>query len=120
MIRQLALTPSTVAVMVAVPFLYAVMIPLDETVATDGFEELHTGRIPLEVVATMEAEAFGVSVRVVLLNSRQGVFTVTVQEAELPSAEAMMTALPGRFPVTTPVVLTVAIVGSLDLHVILE
>lgn len=106
--------------MVAEPFLYAVTSPLDETEATDGFEELHTGRIPLDAVATIEVEAFGASVSVVLLNSRRGVFTVTVQEAELPPAEAMMTALPGRFPVTTPVALTVAIVGSLDRHVILE
>jgi len=114
----LPLLPSLVAVIVAVPAETAVTKPADETLATALLLELHdTGR----PVTTMPFASFVVAVSVVVcptdIDSGLGVTAteatgacVTVIDATsfLPSAVAVIDAVPGPVAVTMPLRSTVA------------
>jgi hypothetical protein len=117
------LTPSLDAVIVAVPLPTPVTTPLEVTVAIDVLLLVHPTTRPVKV---FPAPSFGVAVNVTLwptiVDAVDGVTdtlatgtarTVTVADPCFPSTDAMMTAIPGKRPLTTPVVETLAIVGEL-------
>jgi len=125
---ELPLLPSLVAVMVAVPADTAVTSPVLDTVATAALSELHVTSLPVNTLpfaAKVVAVACAVSTAVMVLGVRATVtdateagFTVTVALPLFPSLVAVITAVPGATPVTTPLVRTVATEEFPDDHVI--
>ena len=105
---------------VAVPTFFAVIVPFCDTAATLLLLDDQIGVKPLEVVATMRVVCPGFKTREDLLSFTIGVLTVTRQDTVVPFALAVIVACPGLMPFTTPVELTVAILGLLDLQVICE
>lgn len=101
-ILQVFDTPSTVAVIAAVPFLCAVTIPSESTEATDERLDLHFGAMPDDTEAVICTEFFLYNDSDSWLRRISGFFTVTLHRAEYPSAEAVITVVPGFCPVTHP------------------
>jgi hypothetical protein len=119
-------TPSLVAVMFAVPILFAVTTPDADTVATGLLFELHVIRRP---VRTFPFASFNVAVRetvpstetsavagVTVTDATGAGVTVTVEEPDCPSLVAVIVAVPAATPVTTPAGDTVATALLLVLH----
>ena len=89
--------------MVASPFATPVTTPF-ETVATEAFEDAHETAPPLQVAVSVTVPplltaAYPLSIVTVAVVA---CVTVTVQEALLPPAVAVRTAVPTPFAVTTP------------------
>src|SRR6266480_1998617 len=122
--------PSLVAVIVAVPAAMPLTSPLLLTVATAALLLAHvTGR----PVSAAPAESFGVAVSwTVCTTGRLAVagatatvatgtiITVTAAVLLLPSLVAVIVAVPATMPVTSPLLLTVAMLGLLLPHVTLR
>jgi len=118
--------PSLVAVTVAVPGTTPKTNPDEVTVATGVLLELHaTGRL----VTTVPFTSFTVAVSVVFVPDTMlidagatltlptgGTRTVRVDDPDLPSLVAVMVAVPGVTPVTTPEDDTVATAVLLDVQ----
>src|SRR6478672_2871851 len=118
-------TPSTMALIVALPAARAVTRPLASTVATDSSDELHVGARPgcgaLPAIATavscwmpptsIVADA-GVTFTAVILGST----TVIVLVPLTPSTVALIVATPAARPVTRPFASVVAIDSSDECH----
>lgn len=117
------LTPSLVAVIVAVPLETPVTTPLAFTVAAAVLLLLQPTIRPVSVLPdASRVVAVRVTVCPTTVWAVDGVTctaatgtarTVTVAEACFPSMDAMMTALPGARPVTTPALDTLANDGEL-------
>ena len=115
-----AVTPSTCAVIVALPTLSAVTVPVDATVATAAFELdqlmarfVNTAPLASRTTAEICAVSFVSSDRVVgdtATDAAGTSVTAIVADASNPSADARIEVLPNASPVTTPAVLTDAIV----------
>jgi len=118
--------PSLVAVIVALPAPTAVTTPLDDTVATALLLVVHVIVRPVRttlfasrvvadnvvVCPTTSAAVEGCTVTVATgLGS-----TVTLVEPVLPSLVAVIVTVPRPRPFTTPVLVTVAIAGLLDVQ----
>ena len=107
--------PPAVAVMVTVPTAFAVTTPLELTVATLVLELFHV-TVPLDafdgetvaLIVVVEPTSTLVEVGLTVIAVTTGFVTVTLQVADLPSQEAVITAVPAALAVTTPVLLTVA------------
>lgn len=123
--EAVAVTASAPAVMVAAPALTPVSSPVDEMLATAGFDDDHTtarfGMVaPLasRTVAERREVSPAVNVRLVgvIVTAAAGtVVTDTVAVALRPSAVARTPAVPTLTPETSPVALTVATASlSLD------
>jgi hypothetical protein len=125
------LLPSHVAVMFAVPIATAVTSPLLDTVATVGALDVQVIVRPDSVApfasrTVAEMVVVPPTIRVALVGFTAtdatgiGVVDVTTTCATpvLPSAVALIVVVPGAIAVTRPSVLTSAIVGSADFHVI--
>lgn len=122
-----ALFPSLVAVMIALPADTAATVPLASTVATPGVFDIQVMKRPLSAIPfasfrtavmvvadpTTRLAVVGVSVTVATGASE----TATVALALIPSLVAVIVALPAPTAVTTPLADTVAIDGALDVHV---
>jgi len=119
--------PSLVAVMVAVPGVSPETTPVDDTVATSGLLEL---QVTTRLVTTVPFTSLTTTVRVVDPRTRivadggdtvtvptGATVTVTVADPDFPSLVAVIVAVPGATPVTTPVDDTVAIPGFAEAHV---
>jgi len=126
-IVAVALFPSLVAVIVAVPGATAVTTPAVETVATAVLPELQATARP---VSTFPSASFIVAVNVVVCPTMTVAAvwlrvtvatgageTPTVAVPLCPSLVAVIVALPGVTPVTVPVAETVATLVLLELHV---
>jgi len=120
------LFPSLVAVIVAVPAATPVTTPTDETVATAVLLEL---QVMLRPVSVFPAKSFVVATNTVVppTNTLDGdgatvtvetgsSVTVTTDVPVFPSLSAVMVAVPGTTPVTTPVDDTVATSELLEVH----
>jgi hypothetical protein len=118
---------SLVAVIVAVPGPTAVTNPPVDTVATAVLFEPHVTTRSV-TIAPVESRTVAVSATVWVTSKfllggatvtlPTGIFvTVIVEIPLLPSLVALTVAVPGATPVTKPLELTVAIVGSLEPHV---
>ena len=113
--------PSLVAVITVLPGAAAVTTPAPDTLATAGFELLHATVRPVSGLLLMSrsaADALRVAPTKAVDAPRETVtvftganVTVTVAVPLTPAADAVMVALPGPVPVTTPVALTVATAG---------
>jgi hypothetical protein len=115
-------TPSTAAWIAAVPADTACTIPVLETVATAGFPDVHvTTRSPSgvpdpsrtvapSVVVPPTSSATVAGETITDAAAARSTRTVTVPDA--PSARARMRVVPGDTPRTSPVALTVAMVGA--------
>jgi hypothetical protein len=114
--------PSTVAVMMAVPGPTAVTTPDAETVATELTDEV---QVTVRPVRTLPCASRGVAVACVdwptVSDGELSVtetlatgacVTVIVAVAVRPSLVAVICALPGETPVTTPLAETVAMPGA--------
>jgi hypothetical protein len=121
-----ALFVSLVAVIVADPAATAVMRPPDDTVATAGALVVH---VTTRFVTTVPLASFTVIVGVAVCPTTRGMLvgcsvtfptgiavTVTVDDPLFPSAVAVIVAVPGATPVTTPLPITVAVDGLLVVH----
>ena len=130
-IAAVPVLPSLVAVIVAVPWATAVTTPVTLTVATAVLLDVHVmvrpeSTLPFAsvVVAVSVVVCVGTNVAVdgvtvtVLTGAGAGALTVMADVPVLPSLVAVIVAEPGATAVTTPVVLTVATAGLLELHVI--
>ena len=122
------MTPSTAAVIVALPTPAPVIIPLPSTVAMLAALELHVTPRPL---SELPAASLGVATSVTVCPDTSDAFdelsvtvatgtttaaTVIVALPASPSLVAVITALPTPAAVTTPDVLTVATVEALVVH----
>jgi hypothetical protein len=121
------LFPSLVAVIVADPAATAVMRPADDTVATAGALVPH---VTTRFVTTVPLASLTVIVGVDVCATKRGMLvgasvtlptgiavTVTVEDPLFPSAVAVIVAVPGATPVTTPDADTVAVAALLVPHV---
>jgi len=119
--------PSLVAVIVTVPGATPVTTPLVDTVAIDEALVDHVTVRPVSVLPfTSLVVALNVDVPPTTTVAVDGVtvtvatgagVTVTVAVPVLPSLVAVIVAVPGEAPVTTPLVETVAIPDALVVHV---
>jgi hypothetical protein len=117
-----------VAVMVAEPADTPVTTPVALTVATPGALELHVMTRPVRMLllasfnvgtSVVVAPTVMLAVKGAMITLATGAFaTVTTAVALWLSLVAVMVAEPADMPVTTPVELTVATVGALELHAI--
>jgi len=124
-----AVFPSLVAVIVALPGATAVTTPLGATVATFVLLELHVTTRPVStlfdasrvvavsvpVAPVCRARVVGAT-EMVATGAGGGAVTVTLAAALLPSLVAVIVAGPGAAPVTTPACDTVATPGLLELQ----
>ena len=128
-IATVALRPSTVAVMVADPAAMAVMAPADVTVATAALLELQLTTLPTAGVPSANAMD-GAMVSVSPISSARAV-TSSVREATRRAIVTVLVALtepivavmveePTAMAFTRPEVDTVAMVGALEVHVVLR
>lgn len=120
--------PPDAAVMVTVPGASADTVPICETLATTGFDEnqetdwftsmfcpasrtvANSGELCPGAIVTVDG--------VIETDAGAVATTFTLNEPDLPSLVAVMTALPAAIAVTRPVVLTLAVDGLLEFHVI--
>ena len=112
----MALLPSSLTVMVAVPFFLAVITPLADTLATAELLLLHVGVLPEETVAVSVFFLPFLILNLDALSLIVGDFTVTLQVFDTPSAFTVMVAVPCLTAVTTPLSDTVATLLALELH----
>lgn len=102
-ISQVFVTPSTVALIIAVPCLLAVTFPNSSTDATLFLPDFHFGLKPDDT----DAESFMVSLRYIdtleWLSLMVGGFTVTLHLAVVLSALTEMTVFPGFLAMISPV-----------------
>ena len=107
-------TPSTVTVIVAVPFFMAVTRPPLSTVATLFLLLFHFCWLFEVDLAIRRNFPFRYMEIEFLLNVTVGFFTVTVQDAGVLSTVAVIVAVPGFFAVIVPSSLTVAMLFLLE------
>lgn len=125
-----AVFPSTVAVIVAEPGATAVTIPVVEMVATELALVAHDTDLPVseppaESVALADRFTVSPTYKLAVAGDTDTADTgtretVSGRAADFPCAVAVIDAVPGAIPATTPVELTVATSASLDVHATLR